>query len=411
MNVLRVIGSMSPATGGPCQGIRNIIPELEKLGLYNEVVSLDDPAAPFLGQDSFPIHPLGPAKGPWCYSEKLIPWLLQSLDRFDVVIVHGLWLYHSYGVMKALQQYKNQLSLGQRPGKVPRHYLMPHGMLDPYFQRAPERKLKAIRNWLYWKLIESKVISEADGLLFTCEAELLLARESFRPYSPKQERNVGYGVIQPPHFKPEMRRAFLKNCPELEEGSYLLFLSRIHKKKGVDLLIQAYSELFEQLSQENKQVPRLVIAGPGLETTYGSKIQQLLQKKTQLQKMVFFPGMLSGEAKWGAFYGCEAFVLPSHQENFGIAVVEALACGKPVLISNQVNIWREIEEDGGGMVGVDSLEGTRQMLKSWFETGAEQKQLIARRARESFLKKFGISPAAKQLSTLLFFQDSGMLSV
>ena len=75
--------------------------------------------------------------------------------------------------------------------------------------------------------------------------------------------------------------------------------------------------------------------------------------------------MLTGHAKWGAFYGAEAFILPSHQENFGIAVVEALACGKPVLISKQVNIWHEIIEGGGGLVEEDTTAGTLRLLESW----------------------------------------------
>ena len=92
-----------------------------------------------------------------------------------------------------------------------------------------------------------------------------------------------------------------------------------------------------------------MIAGPGLDTAFGREMRQLAESLCPQpstltpQPAVFFPDMLTGDAKWGALYGCEAFVLPSHQENFGIAVVEALACGKPVLISNQVNIWREIE--------------------------------------------------------------------
>ena len=64
---------------------------------------------------------------------------------------------------------------------------------------------------------------------------------------------------------------------------------------------------------------------------------------------ITFTGMLSGNLKWGAFAAAEAFILPSHQENFGIAVAEALACGTPVLISDQVNIWREIVQDGSGL--------------------------------------------------------------
>jgi glycosyltransferase involved in cell wall biosynthesis len=191
-------------------------------------------------------------------------------------------------------------------------------MLDPYFQKAPERRLKAIRNQIYWKLIEQKLINRADGLLFTCEAELLLARETFTPYHPKRELNVGYGIQEPPAFTPAMRDAFLNKCPEIADKSYILFLSRVHEKKGADLLIKAYSSI------RNSSSSKLIIAGPGMETDYGKSLIQIV-KEDHLEHSVHFTGMLSGDAKWGAFYGCETFVLPSHQENFGIAVVEALA--------------------------------------------------------------------------------------
>jgi predicted TIM-barrel fold metal-dependent hydrolase len=197
MKILRVIGSMDPAEGGPCQGIRNTIPALEKLGVHNEVVTLDDPHAPFLAKDSFKIHALGPSQGPWRYGSKLIPWLIENLPRFDVVIIHGLWLYYSHAAALAVRRYRK---LAGTQTEHPKVYCMPHGMLDPYFQRAPERRLKAIRNWIYWKLIEHRVINGSDGVLFTCEAELLLAREPFRPYHPKLELNVGYGIGTPPAY-------------------------------------------------------------------------------------------------------------------------------------------------------------------------------------------------------------------
>ena len=68
--------------------------------------------------------------------------------------------------------------------------------------------------------------------------------------------------------------------------------------------------------------------------------------------------MLQGDLKWGAFHASDAFVLPSHQENFGIAVAEALGCGLPALISDKVNIWREVEADGAGFVAHGYVEGT-----------------------------------------------------
>lgn len=406
VNVLHLIPSMDPASGGPCQGIRNLVPELIQQGAKPEIICLDDPATKFPVEDGFSITALGPSTTAWRYSAKLIPWLLENLHRFDVVIIHAIWLYHGYGFRKALQQYKKSRADTGKEYKVPKFYVMPHGMLDPYFQRAPERKLKAIRNWFYWKLIESKLINEANGILFTCEEELLLAKKSFRPYHPAQEINIGYGVVEPPPFEQTMQAALYKSCPEIAGHPFILFLSRIHEKKGILHLIEAYSNLFTQggnkIITESTQgsIPRLLIAGPGLEGVYGKKMQALVASK-KLTGHIFFPGMLTGNAKWGAFYGCDAFILPSHQENFGIAVVEALACGKPVLISNQINIWREIIEAGGGLVEDDTATGAENLLRNWLQLTPEKKIEMSKNAMESFRKSFSIQTSSKRFFEML----------
>ncbi|GGB92621.1 glycosyltransferase [Dyadobacter sediminis] len=392
MKILRVIWSMDPKEGGPCQGIRNSVPELAKLGVYNEVVSLDLPDSKFIAGESFTIHAVGPRSGPWSYNAKLKPWLLENLQRFDAVIVHGLWQYHSYATMKALSQLKKQ-----NPAiSIPKLYVMPHGMLDPWFQKAKGRKLKAIRNWVFWKLVEGKVVNHADGVLFTCNAELKLARETFRPYHPLREINVSYGIKSPPSFSDSMRHSFLSACPDVKEFPYFLFLSRINYKKGVDILIQAYSIVLQECMARNKTLPKLVIAGPGIDSGYGLPLHKLVSENTLLSQHIFFPGMLSGAVKWGAFYGCEAFILPSHQENFGIAVVEALACSKPVLISNQVNIWTEIEEANAGIIEEDTLNGIVNMLKKWMELSEAGKEKMGRSAKNVFNTQFAIEPAALQ---------------
>jgi len=388
MRILRVIWSMDPKEGGPIQGIRNSIPELTKLGILNEVVSLDKPGSGFIGSDSFKITALGPKVGPWGYSNKLIPWLNDNFHRFDVVIVHGLWQFPSYATYKALYQYRKTNT------KSPRLYIMPHGMLDPWFQKAKGRKLKAIRNWIFWKTVEKKVVNNADGLLFTCNAELELARQTFHPYRPKKEINVSYGIKSPPPFSLEMENSFKELCNEIKQP-YFLFLSRINYKKGVDLLIEAYAEIIKAYANKNIVIPKLVIAGPGIDTDYGLFITNLV-KQNQLDDDVIFPGMLSGNSKWGAFYGCEAFILPSHQENFGIAVVESMACGKSVLISNQVNIWREISEAGAGIIEDDTVRGVVSMISSWLELSEYDKLNMRERARRSFSDKFAIESAARQ---------------
>jgi glycosyltransferase involved in cell wall biosynthesis len=401
-----IIPSLDPSSGGTSQVIRNIIPELDKLGIQNEVVCLDDPAASFLAKDPFIVNAVGPAKGPWGYSKKLVPWLIENLERFDVIIIHALWLYHGFGFKKAIKQYKKQMVQQGSPAKLPRFYVMPHGMLDPYFQQASERKIKALRNWVYWKLIESKLVNSADGLLFTCKTELLLARKSFSPYHPNLEVNVGFGVEPPPAFETAMATAFFEKCPEVKGHSFILSLSRIHEKKGIDHLIEAYNQLLEinekQATIDNElPLPKLVIAGPGLDTLYGKKMQQLVASSKKLQESVFFPGMLSGDSKWGAFYQSDTFILPSHQENFGIAVAEALACSKPVLISNQVNIWREIIDAGGGLVEADTTEGTRKLLESWQSLSKEDKLKMGRKAQASFISDFSIVPVAKRFAQLV----------
>jgi glycosyltransferase involved in cell wall biosynthesis len=111
--------------------------------------------------------------------------------------------------------------------------------------------------------------------------------------------------------------------------------------------------------------------------------------------------MTRGELKWGAFHACEAFVLPSHQENFGIAVAEALACGKPVLMSNRVNIWREVEQDGAGFVANDTYEGTRELIARWLTLTPDARSAMGSAASESFRRRFTVDAMAQSLLSVL----------
>jgi glycosyltransferase involved in cell wall biosynthesis len=261
-------------------------------------------------------------------------------------------------------------------------------MLDPWFQKEKTRKIKAIRNYLYWHLLEKKVIRQVDGILFTCEQELLLARTTFSGYNPKKEINVGYGIETPPENNLTFTLAFENLRPGIKGETFILFLSRIDFKKGVDLLINSYN----LLSQENPHLPHLIIAGP-IESNYAKEMILL----ADCNPKIHFTGMLRGPEKWGALYGCEAFILPSHQENFGIAVAEALACGKPVLISNKVNIYREIEDGGAGIINEDDLDGTLTNLKHWIDLSAVEKREMCEAAYRVYLKHFNVENAAKKL--------------
>jgi glycosyltransferase involved in cell wall biosynthesis len=396
MRWLHVISSMNPRAGGPCQGIRNLVPRVRELDHDVEVVCLDDPNSSYLTGETFPIHALGTGIGSWCYHPKLRPWLKLNLGRFDAVILNGLWQYPAYAIAK----------LARGPN-VPPYFVFPHGMLDPWFQHALERRFKAIRNWFYWKLIEHEVIRRAEAVLFTCAEEMRLAQGTFRPYQPKRQVNVGYGVAQPPERHQGMAKTFAEKCPGIKGRRYFLFLGRIHPKKGVDLLIRAFAAICRSTVNAQGSPPCLVIAGPGSETDFGKSMFELAVA-TCPSDCVFWPGMLTGDAKWGALYNAEAFVLQSHQENFGIAVAEALACGTPVLISNQINIWREIEEDQAGFVGEDTLAGAEQVLRAWESRSAEDRNSMKRAAQLTYETRFAIVRFAQNLLSVL--EESAMRS-
>lgn len=335
MKLLHVITTMNPKAGGPSQGLRNINPLLKLAGLDVEVLCLDHPDTNFDANNPIAKIKLGQGHTSFQYNSKLIPWLRANLSRYDVVSVHGLWQYNNFAVHKVIREFKHQNL------KTPKVVIMPHGMLDPYFQTAADRKYKSIRNQIVWHLIQKHAINAADAIFFTCQEELELARTTFRGYKPKNEVNVGYGIQRPPIFTATMKELFEQSVPALKGKRYWLFLSRIDPKKGIDVMIKSY----QQLALENPDIPDLLIAGP-VETPYAKKMVLLADKNEKIH----FSGMLTGDVKWGAFYSCDTFILPSHQENYGIAIVEAMACQKPVLITKKVNIWREIDLGGGGWI-------------------------------------------------------------
>jgi glycosyltransferase involved in cell wall biosynthesis len=373
---------MDPHKGGVCQTIRNFAPPFIEQGNQVEALCLDDPKSDYLAADNFQIHALGQGRGSWNFHPALMPWLNTHLADYDAVILNGLWQYQSYALWKAASRIRSP------------YFIFPHGMLDPWFQKISVRPLKTMRNWMVWKLVQHRVVSHASALLFTCEEERRLARLPFRPYQPKREEVVGLGLPQSPAYQPKMKTAFAEKCPGLDGQSYYLFLGRIHEKKGVDALIKAYAALARRA--ENSPLPRLVVAGPGLQTSYGQKMRTLASEICPAHS-VFWPGMLAGDAKWGALYHCEVSVLPSHQENFGISVVEALACGRPVLISDQVNIWREIKAAGAALVQPDSVAGTTQLLADWAGLAPDARAAMSARAKSCFQNFFSIESATRKL--------------
>jgi len=133
----------------------------------------------------------------------------------------------------------------------------------------------------------------------------------------------------------------------------------------------------------------LVMAGPDQMGWMDKLIK--MAKKEGVADRIIWTGMLTGDAKWGAMYCADAFVLPSHQENFGIAVAESLGCGVPVLLSDQINIAEEIRDDGAGLMERDTQAGTDALLLKWAAMPEEQKAAMRAQTVLTFDERYKMS--------------------
>lgn len=372
MNILHTIRSVDPNAGGTVEALRQSSLIHASQGHHIQVLSCDHPEAPFLFDFPLPIQPLGPGAGLYGYTPRFIPWLRRHAREYDAVIVHGLWQYHSLATRKAIQ------------GSPTPYFVFPHGMLDPWFKQT--YPLKHLKKSLYWIWSEYPVLRDAQAVLFTCEEERRLATQSFRPYRCR-EKTVSLGISPPPPPAPERNQRLFETFPELRDKRILLFLGRIHPKKGCDLLIRAFAS-----TCENDPNLHLLLAGP--DSAHWKQELLSLARQLGISNKITWPGPLFDDLKWAAFQTAEVFLLPSHQENFGIAVAEALACGTPVLISDKVNIWREIQNARAGLVEKDDLPGTTALLEKWLRLDTSSRRELRANAKKCFETTFEIRQAA-----------------
>jgi len=379
MKLLHVLPTIDPESGGPIEGVRQSGLYLQSCGHSVEVVTLDEPGRAFIQEFPLTVYALGPSWGGYAFNRRLVPWLRANASRFDAVIVDGIWQYNCFGTWRALRN------------SATSYFVFTHGMLDPWFKRT--FPLKHLKKWLYWPWGVYPAIRDARAVLFTCEEERTLARQSFWLYRAK-EAVVRFGTAPPPPSEAAIRDEFLAKFPELKRRRIVLFLGRIHEKKGCDIAINAFARVAAV-----DPMLHLVIAGSGNSDLVG-KLKSLASN-LGIENRITWTGMLTGRLKWAAFFCSEIFVLPSHQENFGIAVAEALGCGLPVLISDKVNIWREISEQNAGLVSPDSVDGTELSLRKWLSMNPHDYRVMKSQALTTFRNCFSIEAMGSSMISVI----------
>ena len=370
--------TLDPSVGGVAPAVIALSRGLVSRGHQSDLLTLDNPAAAWSKHDGLTIHAVGPGMTSYRYSSRLVDWLRQRSGEYDRFVVHGLWQFLSFAIWRHLR------------GSSTPYYVFPHGMLDPWFKRT--FPLKHLKKWLYWPWGEYRVLRDAKAVIFTSEQERLEARKSFWLYRAN-ERISPLG-LEAPFETSQANKTFLAQFPQTQNKRLIAFLGRIHPKKGCELLIEAFSH-----TRARADSTMLVLAGPD-QIGWAGQLRDLAAR-LDVADQVLFTGMLSGDVKLGLLANAEAFVLPSHQENFGLAVVEALATGLPVLISDRVNIWREIDADRAGYVETDDLSGTKRLLERWYETSIAERGTMKSNARKCFATRFEIGQAIDSLLRIL----------
>jgi glycosyltransferase involved in cell wall biosynthesis len=307
VNVVHLTHSLDPSGGGVSEAVLRLDSELQKSSIHSSIK---------------------------CDCET-------DYEKKSVVIAHGLWQWPSY------RAWKNYMATGTP------YLVFPHGMLDPWFKKA--YPLKHIKKQVYWYLRQGKILRDAHAVCFTTEEERLLAGKTFSPYQCN-EVVTGLGVGDPPGDSDLQTTLLHSRFPQLKNKKVLLFLGRFHPKKGVDLLIKSF---LNQCGENDI----LALAGPL--NNQDSHLKFLQKLSAQNTNQILWTGMLEGDLKWGALRVADALILPSHQENFGMVIAEALSVGTPVFLTNKVNLWREVVESEAGIVANDDQNGIDQLIQQW----------------------------------------------
>lgn len=254
----------------------------------------------------------------------------------DAAHFHGLW-QPAYCTLA--RQYSAQ--------RVP-FVVSPHGMLEPWAWRH-----KRWKKLPYWHLIEAPWIRRATAVLATASGEARRIAE-FLPKSRVETLPLGLtGNTRPDH---EAARARLGWKPE---ERVLLYLSRIHEKKGLDLLLEALAQ------NTVPQSTRMVVVGPEDQLDFVARCRDFARTNAARLPPIEWIGPVWGEERWPYLQGADLFCLPTHSENFGLAVLEASQVGTPALTTTETP-WAETLPKQGGFIAKPTVESVAAELQKHF---------------------------------------------
>lgn len=288
---------------------------------------------------------------PYFFAPDLHRHLIKLAPDVDLALVFGGWGYINLAARLTFPRLS-----------VP-YVLNPQGLFDPYAFHH-----KSFKKHPYWLLVEKQNYLRASGIVAMSEMEATQVRK-FVKGIPLQiiPNGVNLNHFYPAPNKDDLKLFFHK----IGERPFILFLSRLHPKKGLDLLLPAFSRLLADCRSRNEMLPRLVVAGEG-DLPYELEMHSLADK-LEIGDYVIFPGLVTGQEKLALLHHCEFLVLPSRGEGMPMAVLEALACGKPVILTPGCYLPEVARVMAGIEVKLETDELAVAMSKLWGDSDLRQK--------------------------------------
>ena len=375
IKVLRIVTSLDPKFGGPSKTIIDSSIALSNQGFKIDILTADLRNSNFFKSTNIRIINKGPRFGNYALNFKLFNWLSKHRNDYDLFIVHGIWEFNTLIARILLKK---------------KYFVFTHGQLDPFFK---SNLIKKIKKQIYWHLIEKKNLLLSRSLILTSEGEKKSLKHTFVNTNGIRKTIVRYGINQPKFNKNKALRYFYKKFPNLKNKRFLLFLGRFHEKKGCDILIES----IKKLSDQNINI-KVLLAGPN--SNYKKKLMDL-SDSYRLKNNIFWSDIILDNLKWGAISASIGMVLPSHGENFGVALVESLSCSKPILTTNKVNIFPEILKFRSGYISKDETDDYIKILKKFSKLKKNQLLKFGQNAQKCFKSSFDLASKENSLATYL----------
>jgi glycosyltransferase involved in cell wall biosynthesis len=354
MRIVHAISGIDPRNGGPTNALIGLAAAQVRAGLDVRVISTWQEkdahrSAEKLESLGVGVRMVGPALGKLSRHAALEQNLVAEITAADVVHVHAMW-----------EEIQHQACRVSRRLNKP-YVFTPHGMLDPWNMK----KSSLGKKFFLWLRMREN-LNRAALLHFTTAIERdVVARMELKP--PTVVEPLGLDAAQ--YRELPLKGTFRDTVEGLDDRPMILFLGRIHYGKGLELLVPA-------LAKMKRKDAMLVVAGPDF-AGYGGTIA-LLAELSHVTDRIVYTGMIEGAEKLAALRDADLLSAPSYHENFGLAVIEALACGTPVVVSDQVNLHPEISAAGvGGVVPLDSDALARE-LDRWLDDEPLRRAAAAR---------------------------------